>query len=119
MSWIKQAQHFYLDTQVFDKPGYPNWQDKIREVNNKRDIIRQKAEKLATDQGHILFPWTCMNSSLCRKCGRTVYLHNIHGSSDGPDIDGRAVTQKCDVCFDGPPKFSDYKTQDYHGNTII
>lgn len=76
-----------------------DWQDKIREVNTKRDAHRQQAEHKAEELGHALSPWTPMNSSMCKKCGSTVFLHNIHGMTDGEDISGRAWTDKCEVDF--------------------
>ena len=78
-----------------------DWQDKIREINTKRDTLRCQAEQKATELGHALSPWTLMNSSMCKKCGSTVYLHNIHGYSDAADMDGRLLTNKCDVNFVG------------------
>lgn len=122
MNWLQKiCRTKYLDDQMFERPGFPNWRDKISEINTKRDRIRVKAEKICTSNGHILFPWTCMNSTLCRKCGATVYLHNIHGTSDAPDFEGRAITSQCSVHLktDEPYQFSDYKVQDYHGDTVI
>jgi hypothetical protein len=98
------------------------WQEQIQETQIVRDRIRHEAEKKASKLGHLLFPWTCMNSAMCKKCGKTVYLHNIHGATDAPDMDGRAITQKCDVDFDGGyrPLFGvEYENQDYNGKTII
>lgn len=122
MNWLQKIATAYLDTQMFHKPGFPDWQDKIKEVNAKRDKIQQRAEEKAEGLGHTLSPWTCMNSSMCRQCGSTVYLHNIHGSTDADDMDGRAVTDKCHVHFDGsfrPVYGEDYTVQDYNGKTII
>lgn len=82
-------------------------------------MIRQRAETKAKNLGHELFPWTCMNSTLCRKCGSTVYLHNIHGASDTGDMDGRAITDPCGVRFDSTFEFEKFEHQDYHGDTVI
>ena len=124
MGWFKTAQlqlgyNIHFDPQVFERPGFPSWKDKIKDINNKRNDFRQNAEKIATKNGHILFPWTCMNSTMCRKCGRTIYLHNIHGSSDVNDMEGRALTQLCDVSLENAPDFSRYDVQDYNGQTVI
>ena len=100
------------------RPGFPNWQDKISEINAKRDKLRSEAEIKCKANGHSLSPWTCFNSTLCYRCGRTVYLHGIHGSVDGPLIEGRAINDKCDVRFDGPEYTSKYTVQDYHGTTV-
>jgi len=96
-----------------------NWLQKIDEINVHRDVIRAEAEDACKKMGHTMFPWTCMNSTLCRKCGMTVYLHNIHGTTDSRDITGRAIDQRCDVNFDGKHEFSEFKHQDYNGKTVI
>lgn len=101
------------------KAAGKNWGDFIATINTKRDALRTQAEQICKDQGHIIFPWTCMNSSQCRKCGRTVYLHNIHGQTSGPDVDGRAIKERCDVGFETPYQFSEFRQQDYNGKTVI
>ena len=122
MSWLKKAYHqpiINLDKQIIWPDHMPKWTPKIEEKNRLKNELRKKAEIICKDNGHILFPWTCMNSTLCRKCGKTVYLHNVHGQTDGPDMEGAALVNKCNVNFDGDYEFSNFEHQDYNGMTII
>jgi len=64
-SWlVREARTKYLDPQVFSKDGVPDWQDFIAEINKKKLAFRKEAEEKCEEQGHILSPWTCMNSTL-------------------------------------------------------
>ncbi len=123
MNWLQKIATPYLDPQVFSIPGVPDWKDKIKKVNAKRDKIRRIAEEQSKKLGHTLFPWDCMNSTRCRQCGSTVFLHNIHGSTDAKDMEGRAITDECNVHFDGGFRSlfneKEYKSTDYNGMTII
>ena len=102
-----------------------NWSDFIQEKNAKKDQHRRVVDEICKRNGHILFPWTCMNSTLCRKCGATVFLHHIHGTTDGPPVSGRAVYEECISHLDNPngctfgAAVEEYHHQDYNGTTVI
>jgi len=60
-----------------------------------------------------------MRNFLCKKCGRTVYLHHIHGMTNTEAMSGRALDQKCDVGFTENEHFGEYAVQDYYEDTVI
>lgn len=123
INWlVRQARTRYLGSKL----GAADWKDFIAKINEKKDKFRKEAESICKDNGHLLFPWTCMNSTLCRKCGATVYLHHVHGMTNTDPMSGRALTDKCSVHLDNPDNLHfegsgtmTYECQDYNGKTVI
>ena len=97
MNWLeKMAQTGYLDTQLFGKhQQLKNWNDITAEREQKRQVSYKQAEKTAEENGHTLKPWSSLNNTQCKKCGREVNIYNILSRSD-TCFKGRALTQKCD-----------------------
>ncbi len=95
MNWLqKLASTGYLDTQPFGQT-YRRW-DEIKERRNAlRSYWREKAEKIAKENGHTLRSWSSINGNWCDRCGREIHLHNVI-SRGGAQITGRALFQKCD-----------------------
>jgi hypothetical protein len=91
------------------KVEYKDWAEKLGEIHNKRDVIQSAAKQICESLGHVLFAFNPFNSSRCRKCGRTVYCHNIFASTSSPDFVGSATSETCPASLDGDAKHTSYK----------
>lgn len=74
-----------------------NWFTKLREIHARRDSHQDRARKLCEANEHVLFAFDQMGSTRCRKCGQTVFCHNIFAQTSYPDFTGAATINKCPV----------------------
>lgn len=104
MNWlIKWAQiSGYLAEELGGGWNLMRWEDKEAELTEQRDILRKKAEEIAESLGHILKPWSNINSTHCKKCSRMVRLFSVNGGvvigspgHEGGRIQGRGVMEAC------------------------
>lgn len=131
MNWLQKIAYNY--TAYVNNKGTidPTWQPKFDEIRNRRLSVAQQALKVAEGLGHIMSGWSPMDRSRCRKCGRMLYLRNIHSQvsarssyapsqlSQDQDFEGAASYEKCDVRFDNPEyQFSEFRYSNDVGNTV-
>ncbi|KKM61848.1 hypothetical protein LCGC14_1527630 [marine sediment metagenome] len=105
LNWLhKIAQRSgYLYPELGGGWNMINWATKEKELNIRRDELRQKAASRAESLGHELKPWSNINSSYCAKCARRVQLFSVNsnaavvgsGGLEGGRIQGRAVYEPC------------------------
>jgi len=100
MNWLqKRAQTGYLDDQLFTSTRY-HWEDRQKELDERRDQIRAEVTLKAEKLGHSLKSWSDANTSECKVCGRDIRIRNIHSSGimrggGGGAITGLALVSPC------------------------
>lgn len=95
MNWLQKiSQTGFLDTQPFGQT-YRMWDDIEKERQGRAKLAQEKATTLAIKNGHDLKPFSAINTSQCKKCGREVTIYNTNSRS-GTRFLGRALMQECD-----------------------
>ena len=70
-------------------------------IHNRRDEIFAQAEKAAKKMGHRLGKWAPTFDNQCLKCGMIIHCNNIIAPTDGPDLRGSVLLNRCSGNLDG------------------